>query len=215
MKKFNPILCTLIFLLMTAHADAQFSFGFKFGLNTLDIAAEDLIILNESDREQFKLSLHEADFGFHAGLMTQVILGGFFIQPEVYYSTNAVTFRVEDMNELPGSDDVLKKESYHYLDIPVVLGLKIGPLRLGAGPVGHIYLNSSSDLFDFDGYSQRFSTMTFGWQGGAGLDLWNIHLDFRYEGNFTKFGSHLEWNGREYAFSDNPSRLLFSLGVTF
>ena len=97
----------------------------------------------------------------------------------------------------PGTLDLIKSENYQYLDIPLIIGLKAGPVRLGAGPVGHVFIDSSSELFDIDGYEQKFDEMTWGWQGGIGFDIWNIHLDIKYEGNFSNFSNHFIFYLRE------------------
>ena len=95
------------------------------------------------------------------------------------------------------------------------MGIKLGPLRLGAGPVAHVHLNSNSELFDFDGFDQKFKELTWGYQAGIGLDLWKLVLDFRYEGNFNKYGDHLVFFGNTYAFDDNPGQLVASVGFAF
>ena len=78
------------------------------------------------------------------------------------------------------------------------MGCKFGPLRLMAGPEGHVFLNSTSGLLDIDGYRQDFKGLTLGWQGGVGLDLWNLVVDIRYQGNFNNFGDHITFLGQEY-----------------
>lgn len=96
-----------------------------------------------------------------------------------------------------------------------MMGLKYGPLRLQGGPVGHLFLNSKSDLFDLEGYDQRFDEMTYGWQAGIGLDIGKVILDFKYEGNFNNFGDHIVFGNNSYQFDDSPGRFIASLGIAF
>ena len=63
-------------------------------------------------------------------------------------------------------------------------------------------------------YAQKFDDITFGWQAGIGLDLLNIMLDIRYEGNFYTFGDHIVFGDQSYAFDNSPARLLGSLAIT-
>ncbi|HND75364.1 MAG TPA: hypothetical protein PKW10_13030, partial [Saprospiraceae bacterium] len=112
-------------------------------------------------------------------------------------------------------DTILAKETLQDLDIPIMLGFKSGILRLNAGPVGHLYLDSSSDLFKVSGYSEQFDKIKWGWQAGLGLDIWKFTIDLRYEGNFSKFGDHIRFGGKSYSFSDRPQRLIASLGLAF
>ncbi len=145
--------------------------------------------------------------------MINIQIVSFLIQPEFNYHSNTSNFELSELTSDPISE--VFSEKYQYLDIPLLLGCKIGPLRLMAGPEGHVFLNSTSSLLDIEGYEQDFQTLTLGWQGGIGLDLWNIILDIRYQGNFTNFGDHITFLGQEYEFNDSPSRVLFSVGWLF
>lgn len=200
---------------MSVQAFSQVRVGIKGGLASTDVPAGSLVILDQDDVEDFTLSIQDAKYGFHLGFFVQAQLGTFFIQPEVLFNSTSVDYSLEDIQ---GIDPVqIRDENYQYLDIPVMLGVKLGPLRLGAGPVGHLFLNSTSDLSDIfnEDYEQAFDDLTLGWQAGAGLDLWKLHLDFRYEGNFTDFGNHLVFYGERYTFSEAPSRLIASVGISF
>lgn len=198
---------------MSVQAFSQVRVGIKGGLASTDVPPGSLVILDQGDVEDFTLSVQDAKYGFHLGFFVQAQLGNFFIQPEVLFNSNSVDYSFED---LQGIDPVqIRDENYQYLDIPIMMGVKLGPLRLGAGPVGHLFLDSTSDLFDFEGYDQAFDDLTLGWQAGVGLDLWKLHLDFRYEGNFTDFGNHLVFYGERYTFNEAPSRLIASVGISF
>ncbi|MEZ4980613.1 MAG: hypothetical protein R2769_03305 [Saprospiraceae bacterium] len=96
-----------------------------------------------------------------------------------------------------------------------MMGLKLGALRLVSGPVGHVYLDSKSDLLKFDEYSTTFETITYGYQTGIGLDIWNIALDVKYEGNFSDFDDHIRIDNEKINLSNAPSRWIFSIGVAF
>ena len=150
----------------------------------------------------------------HGGLIFKYRKKRWSIQPEILFNSNRVDFEVEDVNN-PELGTQIREETYQYLDIPLLIGLHLGPIHLQGGPVGHVFLNSSSELSDFEGYRQDFEDLTLGWQAGLGLDIWNFTLDFRYEGNFTNFGEHIEFFGDTYDFDDKPSRWLFSLGYYF
>ncbi|MBL0099591.1 MAG: hypothetical protein IPP49_05645 [Saprospiraceae bacterium] len=101
------------------------------------------------------------------------------------------------------------------MDIPVLAGIKLGVLRFQGGIVGHLFINSVSDVVDIKGYEQKFKTATYGWQAGTGLDIWKLRLDLTFEGNLDKFGDHITVGGHPYAFSDAPTRLLLTMGYKF
>ena len=194
-------------------AYGQFKFGVKAGLSSQNISYSDLLITSGQEFQDLKLRVKEAGLGIHFGVMAQINLSAFFIQPELIFNSNSVGFQLEDISDEFGN--TVFKEQYQNLDIPILLGARLGPIRIGAGPVAHVHINSTSDLFKFKEYSQNFKNINYGWQGGLGLDLWKLHFDLRYEGNFSRFGDHIEWEGSEYAFSDSPTRVLASVAISF
>lgn len=194
--------------------NAQFKFGVRGGLSTLDVSANKLIVKNKNDIKQFGLSVRDANYGVHLGFFAQAKIGKFFIQPEVLFNSNSVEYALEDFSDAQVIS-TLKKESFQNLDLPIMVGAKFGPLRLQGGPVGHVYINNKSDLFDIPGYSQNFDKMTWGYQAGIGLDLWKIIIDVKYEGSFNDFGDHIEFDGKGYSFDDAPGRFIASVGIAF
>ncbi len=212
MKTRSFLFCAL--LLTTTIATAQLKLGFKGGISTFSVSDESISILNQDGREEFALLLQEADYGYHFGLWTQIKLGNFIIRPELLFNSNSVDFGIFDEDD-PDIVGQVFSEKYQYLDIPIMVGITAGPLRFNAGPVGHVFLNSVSDLIRFDDYDENFRALTVGWQGGLGLDVWKLTFDLRYEGNLNQFGDHIRFFGRDYSFSDRPSRIIASLGFEF
>lgn len=194
---------------------AQTRFGIKAGVNTVDIKKEQLDVFDADGRQRLRLAIKDANYGVNIGLFVLARSERFFIQPELLYSSNSTDFRVDSTGAGGEFIDKVFKERYQNLDIPVMAGLRFGFLRIGAGPVGHVHLSSTSDLIDFDGYKEDFKSLTMGYQGGIGIDLSSIHVDIRYEGNLTKYGDHMEFFGRDISFSDRPTRILATIGISF
>lgn len=199
-------------LLILPEVSGQLKFGIKGGLSSVSLTPGDLIVLNEQDVDALKLEVEEAKLGYHLGLFFQARLGTFFLQPEALYNSSRVDYRITDLGDL--TDDIFTEE-YEHIDIPVMLGLTAGPIRLGAGPVGHILLSSKSELEDLPGFNDDFEKLTLGWQAGIGFDFWKLHVDARYEGNLTDFGDHITFHGKQYQFDESPSRLIASVGISF
>ncbi|GJM32553.1 MAG: hypothetical protein DHS20C18_15540 [Saprospiraceae bacterium] len=195
-------------------AQAQFKLGVRMGINTTDLNPNDIKILDANGLDRFNLALKQANYGVHGGLVFSFRKNNLMIQPEVLLNSNKVDYTITDAQG-SGLVDSIRSEKYQYLDIPVLLGLKLGPLRLHGGPVGHIYINSTSELEGLDGYLDRFEPFTLGYQLGVGLTIWKLMLDVRYEGNFTKFGDHFEFFGNQYQFDQSSARFLFSIGFLF
>lgn len=192
-----------LFIAQQSHAQF-FGLGLKAGMNTQLNHPNDITI-GHGD-EPFNLGLQGRQFG------TQ--FGGYmrfgkriFVQPEVMFNSNKTDYKIGESS----AGEVIKNEKYQYLDIPVLLGVKLGPLRLQAGPVSHYFLHSTSELTDFAGYEAKFKQMTWGWQGGLNVGFKRISLDVRYEGNFSKQGNHITFFGDQYQFSDSPARLIVGL----
>jgi hypothetical protein len=197
-----------IFCCCGLFAQAQILFGVRGGISTNDIEAEQLFITNDETLEAFNLAIADAKFGVHAGLFLKVpITDFFFLQPEVLFNSNRVDFQRDDV-------EGIFTEKYQNLDIPIIAGFQLGPIKPQLGLVGHVFLRSNSEL-DIEGYRQDFNNLTVGWQGGIGIEIKKFLLDVRYEGNLSKFGNHITVAGQDYSFDDRVSRLVFTLGVAF
>lgn len=116
-----------------------------------------------------------------------------FIQPEVLVSTKGGSFDIiQTDTEIPVTKTVNIK--YSNIDVPLLIGLKGGPIRILAGPVTSFRIGDNQNLRDaFRQYTSNLndalSQATFGYQLGAGLDLGNFSLDVRKEGSFTNLAS--------------------------
>jgi hypothetical protein len=203
-KLIFAISCLLV--VSTTHAQF-FSFGLKAGLNT-QINHQNEITIGNIGNPNFNFGLDGRNFGAQFGVYTR-FGNHFFVQPEVLFNSNKVDYKISET----GVADVIKNEKYQYLDIPVLLGVKLGPVRIQTGPVGHYFLHSTSELTDYNGYKAKFKQLSWGWQGGLNVGFKRISLDFRYEGNFSKQGDHITFFGDQYHFGHSPER--FIVGVNF
>lgn len=208
------LIILIIALLSFQISNAQVKIGLKAGMSTSDISTNQLAIRNLDNVKELGLSIEDASYGFHFGIVTQAQIGNFFIQPEVLLNTTQVDYVLEDFGEGQVARRLLT-DNYHNLDIPVMLGLKFGPLRLQAGPVAHMHLGSNSELDDEDNLDINFDKWTYGYQTGIGLDIWKIMLDVRYEGNFNKLGEGITFMNRGFNFDERPGKLVASLSYTF
>ena len=203
-------ICLFTFLLGATIVFGQVKFGIKAGFSSTNLNTEDLRILDDNGFDRFTLALNDSDIGFFGGFLVQMQFGALIVQPEFYFNSNSSDFEIDD----PAVGQIFK-EKYQFLDIPILVGCKFGPLRIMAGPQGNVFLGSTTGLLDFDGYRQDFKGLTLGWQGGIGVDLWNLMIDIRYAGNFTKFGDHINFGNRQYEFDKSQSSLLFSAAWVF
>jgi hypothetical protein len=193
-------------------ASAQsFKWGVRLGLSTPDIKPADVANGIKTDSVQVKIG--DANYGFHFGGFVRLGAAKFFIQPEVNFNSSKVTYNVKALKG-PALDSI-QKEKFYNLDIPVLLGVKLSSFRINGGPVGHLHISNTSDLTKIKSYQSKFEQLKWGFQLGVGADFGRLGIDLRYEGNFDKFGDHINIGGKPYSFDKNPSRLLASFALSF
>jgi hypothetical protein len=207
----KSILLSLL-LIAVIQLSAQFEIGIKTGLSSYDLTKNGILYLDNN--KNLSLNIENSGFGHHLGLYTRLSVLGVFLEPSFLFNSNTVDYRLREYGEA-GALDLIRKERYNYLDIPVMAGIKLGIFRLQGGVVSHIFISSSSELTDIKGYEQKFKNATYGWQAGAGLDIWRFRLDINYEGNLTRFGDHINIGGTPLALETRPSRVIMSLGFRF
>ena len=211
MKK---ILYVLVFGLLAFQSQAQVKFGLKAGLSSSDFYSNDILVNGNSSFESIKLAVTDANYGFQFGGFFQIKTGLVFLQPEILLNSSSYDFRVTDFSEGPGFTKVIR-ETYNTIDIPVLMGFKLGPLRAGIGPVGKVHLNHTGGLADVRGITQDFKDITFGYQAGIGLNLWHLTLDLRVENSINKFGDHLSVFDQQIEFDQGDKKISFSVGYIF
>ena len=201
------LLLASCFLLFGLNAQAQyFSFGLKGGLNTQVNKPGDILI--GSGDTSFNFGVDKLKFGTQFGAFFR-FGNKIFIQPEILLNSSKTDFKIGETS----IGEIVKREWYQSLDLPILLGFKLGPVRVMGGPVGHYHLNSTSELTDINGYKARFKQMKWGYQTGLNIAFGRISIDARYEGNFSKQGDHITFFGDQYQFSNSPNRLILGLNI--
>ncbi len=193
----------------------QVSFGFKAGLSSLNIHKEELDVLGPNGLAEIKMELAKANLGVNFGVFVMAKSKRFFIMPELIYNSSSVDYKLEDLRDPSLYLNEVFEDSYQFLDLPLMMGLRFKWLRLGGGPVGHFILKHTTPLLNIDGYKDSIKDIDWGYQLGLGLDFLSISFDLRYEGNFSKFGEHLSYNDKTIQFDQSPTRIIATLGLSF
>jgi opacity protein-like surface antigen len=159
-------------------------------------------------------ALSSAKYGFHGGVFVRVTLFSFFIQPEVLFSTRTNEYTVTNVQTTVAT---VEKQNFNKLDIPVMVGFKLGPLRLNAGPSGSLLINSPKAIISDPDFKSNYNKMTIGYQAGLGFDLFNrITFDLRYEGSLKKYQNQIQnLAGTKVNLDDRHNAFLFSVGLMF
>jgi len=212
MKKLILIVLA-VFIVLPAFS--QIKFGLKAGLSTTNVKMKDLITLTSGDTEYTVDALKAANYGFHGGAFVRFSLLGFYIEPELLFASRTDEYKVTDVN-VPASE-IIKKLQFNQLDIPIMLGVKLGPVRLNAGPSARLLINSPKDLIDSPDFKAMYTNFTFGYQAGLGIDIIKrITVDLRYEGSLQKYQTQIQnLAGEKFKLDDRPNAFLLSVGIMF
>ena len=207
MKKYLAIFLVLMFPLM---AQAQFlKFGIRGGLNSSHLNIDKTLVVTPGSEEYILEGLKDATYGFHAGVFMRVKVAMLSLQPELIFNSTGGEVKVTDIY---GVEDI-KSMNFNRVNVPVLVGLNLGPLRLHGGPVGTFTISSTSDLFN---YEENLKAATFGYQAGVGIDLLKkITFDIRHEGNLSKLGSGVTVGGQDFTLDTRNPQWIFSLGIIF
>ncbi|MDX9724907.1 MAG: porin family protein [Bacteroidales bacterium] len=212
MKKFAIILLSV---LLTIPAFSQVKFGLKGGLSTTTLKMEDLKTLTTGDTEYTIDVLEGANYGFHGGAFIRFTMMGFYIQPEFLFASRTDEYTITDLDS-PASE-VIKKQKFNRIDIPLMLGGQFGPVRINAGPTARLLIDSPGALVDNPDLEAMYKDLTFGYQAGLGFDIVKrITLDLRYEGSLQKYQTKIQnLTGDEFVLDDRPNAFLLSVGIMF
>ena len=173
MRKFSLIIAIMFGVCLFADAQVipKFQFGLKGGVNLSSLSEQ--TGFNSSNKS-----------GYLFGVWARAGAMGIHLQPELYYTLK--TAEVKDSNGQNSSVD------FTSIDLPVLLGTKIGALGFGArlqtGPVISFIINEDQDFGTALGNAAKFNyrNQAVAWQVGGGLDIRKISVDLRYERGLSK-----------------------------
>jgi hypothetical protein len=200
--------------LLTLPAFSQFKFGVKAGASTTSITMADAVLVSSGTKTYTVESLEGMNFGFHGGIFGRVSILKLFVQPEILFSTRTNEYTVTDVLTATSKD---VKQSFNKIDVPVMIGVKLGPARLNAGPVGSFLINTPQELIDDPQLETIYGKMSFGYQAGFGVDLIGLlTVDLRYEGSLKKYQNKIENAiGTAVNLDDRANAFLLSIGIMF
>ncbi len=211
MKKLLVFIFAVLLALPTL---AQVDFGLKAGLSSTSITMDDIKTVSSGAHDYTIEEIEGMNYGFHGGLFVRLKITKLFIQPELLFSTRTNEYKITDM-QTTNVNDV--KQKFSKIDIPVMVGVKLGPARINAGPVGSFLINTPEELIDNPDIEAIYGRMSFGYQAGVGVDIINkLTVDLRYEGSLKKYQTQIEnAAGISVNLDDRPNAILLSLGLMF
>jgi hypothetical protein len=190
---------------------SQIKFGIRGGINSSRLAGS-----SEINTGDYKIEIPRySAMGFHVGLIGQIQLFNFFIQPELLYTSTRNDLNLYNLNSANPNEAKAISQKFNQIDIPVMLGFKMKIFKLEAGPVATFLVSNNSDLNSITHYDMQWNKATIGYQAGVGLDVGKIALDVKYEGNLSKLGTGITINGSTHAFDTRMNQLIVSVGIFF
>jgi hypothetical protein len=212
-------LFALVFIvLISIPAFSQIKFGLKGGVSTTSLSMPTIKTITSGTTSFSVDALNTAKYGFHGGVFVRLTFFGIYIQPELLFSTRSNDYTVKNITNQAAPVSYVAKQNFNKLDIPVMLGFKLGPLRLNAGPTGSLLINSPKDLITNPDFKNNYNRMTIGYQAGVGFDLLNfLTFDIRYEGSLKKYQNQIQnlAGTTKVNLDDRPNAFLFSVGLMF
>ncbi len=204
----------LLVIMISLPAISQIKFGLKAGVSTNNLSMATVKTLTSGSTSYTVDALSEAKYGFHGGAFLRLTLLGIYVQPELLFATRTNEYTVTNVQT---SASEVVKQNFNKLDIPVMLGFKLGPLRLNAGPSASLLINTPKELIDSPDFESMYSRMTIGYQAGVGLDiLKTLTVDLRYEGSLKKYQNQIQnLTGTTVNLDDRSNGFLLSLGLIF
>lgn len=197
MKRILISALSLFIFSTIALANDPLNIGFKASFNTTKIEIKDGSFNTDNINS------------FSAGAFIRVNFNRLFLQPEAYFNskTGEVTVPATLQDVLPMTNDF----NLNTIDVPILLGYKIisndfVSLHLHAGPLFSFV--TDQDFYD-DGVGDIINDNYIGWQVGAGLDLWFLTFDLRYEGSGNMIDEIEEMPGLEA----NQNAFIASVGI--
>lgn len=194
MKKISLVSCMILSISISAMAQLpSFTFGIKGGVNYSKLTTKD------------DLTEENSIAGYQVGVFTRVGGLGLYLQPEMYIGSKGNDFI--KINTGSSSVAASGKVRFTTLDVPVLIGTKIGPgklnLRFMTGPVISFVLDEKTtfdsayqNVTDFDNYKKQ----NWAYQAGAGVDVGNLTVDLRYEAGLSNISNSSEYNQKQNLF---------------
>ncbi|HSH51293.1 MAG TPA: porin family protein [Bacteroidales bacterium] len=217
MKKL--VLITILTLPFFVVSQAQIKFGIKGGITSTSINADEVYTISgQADFDELVVKGKNANIGFQGGVMARITILKMYIQPELLFTSSSGEVEVITLLNNGEVGSVIRDQKYRQIDFPIMLGYKIGPARIQAGPVGTIMLSTDPalDMFETLEVKEKFNGATWGYQVGVGLDiLKKVTIDLKYEGNLSKLGDGVKIAGETRNFDSRNSQFIATIGIFF
>jgi len=142
--------------------------------------------------------------GYHVGGFYRASAGLLYVQPQIWLTGLNQEFIIEDGSFTP---EVLDW-SLLRLDVPVEVGVKLGPVFGFVAPVYSMALAETGGL-----NLTNPGRGSWGGQVGVGLKLGGLQVSARYEGSLSAFGQTLSLGGIDFETDNRINQFIASAAL--
>jgi hypothetical protein len=201
------VLVLVVFIAVPSYSQL-FKFGIKAGGQTTQVPTYE-VLTGTSPIDAVK----NAQWGFHGGVFARLKLGPIFLQPEVLFTTSTFDYNVKQ-GVTPA---VLKSQTFNRLSIPLLVGFKLGPIRINAGPAASVQIGTPKALIDDPNFTNMYKSALWGYQAGLGIDLLKrLTLDARVGGGLGDLlGDKVSIGGQTLNLDYSSTTIFLSVGWMF
>ena len=159
-------------------------------------------------------AVKSANWGWNAGIFIRIKLLGIYVQPEAVFGSTSFNYNVDSLNY---TGTKLLSQKFNKVTVPILIGFKLGPLRVNVGPSATMQLGNPKALLSASTYNDMYKGAVWGYQAGVGLDLFKkLTLDARYSGGFgNQFGKSITIGNQTLKLKNSSPSVLLSLGYMF
>jgi hypothetical protein len=179
-----------------------FEFGMRGGVNATDVRVNEIFTLNFDSIVSYASEGNRG--GFHIGAYTRFKLLGLQLQPELLLTRINGAFDYQEIIQWQ-TTTLVQEYTATRIDVPILAGMQLGPVRGLLGPVASLTLSSTMPNVDRENWY-------YGFQAGVGLDLWRLTMDLRYEGSLMNVTKGVNIYGRQFDFDARVSQVIFAVG---
>lgn len=195
LKAFGAFVVTVLMAVGTPEVKAQGAnpgpnFGIKGGLNLSQLFVDQPTVQDENMK-----------IGYHLGFFAKMPLGDLLsLQPELLYTNTGsrITYGGSNLADLLGIDPGEVRFNLNYVQVPVALGINVGPLNVHAGPYLSYLVSAnvtdlntsdlnSTELIQLD--ADDFNRIDYGVLVGVGFDVGTVTIGARYNYGLREIGA--------------------------
>lgn len=188
-------------LLLSFSASAQLDIGLRAGINLSSPRIENF----QANATISDLKTDGSEISYQAGAYVRIKLAALFVQGELYYSQiNQSAIASFSATSSPSKNIDL---SFSRVNLPVLLGLKLGPVRIMGGPAFSANFNDVSGNLNDD-----LQIATISYQAGIGVEFKDLFIDLRYEAGLGDWANSVNIDDGNYQADISTRQLMLCLG---